>query len=338
MLSYLAQRPRPGIVRGEFGCREFAALAAFCFTLKAGTALAAGVGAGTIIESTATATYSTGAYSGSVTSNTSSVRVDEVLDVAVAGPSGSTVLAGSDPVALAFSITNTGNGPEAFRLTVTTAIAGNSFDAVLDQVVLDSNGNGTFDSGVDQVLAAGADTPLIAADSSRRVFVLLRLPAGTTDGQTGSARLTAAAVTGTGTPGTVFAGQGAGGGDAVVGASGAQSNATAELAASIVAVTLTKAAAIKDQFGGTRPVPGATITYQLTASVSGTGQIQSLQITDTIPTGTTYQSGSLKLDNAALTDAADSDEGTGGGGGISVTIPTATGGIPRIVSFDVKIN
>lgn len=333
---------QPQCKRGPDGwqsaSRRFMSVASCALALQAGTALAAGVSAGSLIESTATATFTTGTYNGSVTSNTSSIRVDEVLDVAVAGPSGSTVMAGSDAVALAFSLTNTGNGPEAFRLTVDTAIAGNNFDATLDQIVLDSNGNGTFDSGIDQVLAAGANSPAIPADGSLTVFVLVKLPAGATDGQVSSVRLTAAAATGTGTPGTVFAGQGEGGGDAVVGASGAERSASASLSASLAAVTLSKAATVTDQFGGAQPVPGATITYRLTASVTGSGQVQNLQISDTIPTGTTYQPGSLKLDNSVLTDAADGDEGTGGSSGVAVTIPTASGGTTRVVSFDVKIN
>ena len=125
-----------------------------------------------------------------------------MLDVAVAGPASSVTLAGANAAALAFTITNTGNGPEAFRLTVDAAVAGNDFDVVVDQLALDSNGNGVFDDGVDQVLAAGADTPVINADASVTVFVLVTLPVGASDGQLSQLRLTASALTGTGTPGT----------------------------------------------------------------------------------------------------------------------------------------
>lgn len=306
--------------------------------IAAAPALAAGVTAGTVIESTATATYTSGTFNGSATSNTVSLRVDEVLDVAVAGPASSAVLAGSGAAALAFTITNTGNGPEAFRLGVDAAIAGNDFDAVVDQLALDSNGNGVFDAGVDQILAAGADTPAIAADASVRVFVLASLPAGAGDGQSSQLRLTAFALTGTGTPGTVFAAQGAGGGDAVVGASGGESAATASLAASLANVTLSKSVTVQDPFGGNQPVPGATLTYQITAAVQGTGSVQNLVIADGIPAGSTYVPGTLKLDGAALTDGADGDAGTGGASGISVTLPTVSGGTSKVVSFNVTVN
>ena len=59
---------------------------------------------------------------------------------------------------------------------------------------------------------------------------------------------------------------------------------------------------------------------------------------DVIPTGTTYVPGSIKLDTAAITDAADTDAGTGGASGVDVTLGKVTGGTTRTVVFAVKIN
>lgn len=53
-----------------------------------------------------------------------------------------------------FRITNTGNGEEAFRLTANTGIGGDDFDPTLTQIVLDTNGNGVYDPGVDTVYVA----------------------------------------------------------------------------------------------------------------------------------------------------------------------------------------
>jgi hypothetical protein len=65
-------------VAGIAGC----SVAALSLTAPlAGTAHATGVLAGTLIENTATATYQTGAGTGSVTSNKVTVKVDELLDV-----------------------------------------------------------------------------------------------------------------------------------------------------------------------------------------------------------------------------------------------------------------
>ena len=62
---------------------------------------------------------------------------------------------------------------------------------------------------------------MLAADAFINVFVVNDIPAGVVDGNIGRSRLTAEARTGTGAPGTTFAGAGVGGTDAVVGTTGA---------------------------------------------------------------------------------------------------------------------
>ncbi|MFM5916581.1 MAG: hypothetical protein ACKOOL_03495 [Novosphingobium sp.] len=306
--------------------------------LAPGAAHATGVSAGTLIQNTASATYTSGASGGTVTSNTVSIKVDELLNVAVAGLTTTPAVAGQTNAVLEYSITNTGNGPEAYKLTADPAVPGNAFDAVVQSIVVDTNGNGVYDPGVDQVLAPGANTPVIAADGSLKVFVIVSLPASATDGQTSQVKLTADAATGTGTPGTVFAGQGDGGGDAVVGSTGASSSANDNLIASLATISLAKSAVINDQFGGHQPVPGAVVTYTLTATVSGTGQAAGVHIIDAIPTGTTYEPGTLTLDTAALTDANDVDAGQASASGVDVNLGTVNGGSTKTVTFNVKIN
>lgn len=299
---------------------------------------ATGVSAGTLIQNTASATYTSGAASGSVTSNTVVVKVDELLDVAVAGLTTTPVTTGATTAVLEYRLTNTGNGPEAFNVAVNPSVAGNNFDAVVQSVVFDSNSSGTYEPGVDTVLTVGSATPALAADASLRLFVIVSLPANASDGQTSQVRLTADAVTGTGTPGTSFSGQGEGGGDAVVGASGASGNALDALIASLASVALVKSALVVDPFGGAKPVPGALVTYTLVATISGSGQVDGLHITDPFPTGTTYQANSLKLEGTTLSDASDADAGLADGTGIDVNLGTVTGGTTRTVKFDVKIN
>jgi uncharacterized repeat protein (TIGR01451 family) len=239
---------------------------------------------------------------------------------------------------LAYSVTNSGNGPEAFKLSANPQVTGNGFDGTVASIVADTNDNGIYDAGIDQVLAAGTATPSLDPDKSLKIFVLVTLPAGATDAATSQVRLTAAAATGTGTPGTVFAAQGNGGGDAVVGTTTAEANSLASLVASLASVGLAKSAVILDQFGTAKPVPGATVTYTLTASVSGTGSAEGLHIVDGIPTGTTYVPGTLKLDGAVLTDGADTDSGTAGSTGIDVALGKVNGGSTRTINFAVKIN
>lgn len=314
------------------------ALATVCSLLLPGAAHASGVAAGTLIQNTASATYTSGTASGTVTSNTVTVRVDELLDVAVSGLTSTPAVAGSSNVVLAWTITNTGNGPEAFDLVANPAVAGNDFDATVQQIVIDTNGNGTYDPGVDTILPPGSPTPVIAPDASLTIFVLVSLPGTAADGDTSQVQLTATATTGSGTPGTVIAGAGNGGGDAVVGSSTASQSDNDALIAALASVSLTKAATIVDPFGGSQPVPGAIVTYTLTAVVAGSGQAENLHVTDVIPAGTTYEPGSLKLDAAALTDAADTDAGQGSSAGIDVNLGNVAGGTTKVVTFDVKIN
>jgi uncharacterized repeat protein (TIGR01451 family) len=303
-----------------------------------GAATAAGVTAGTLIQNNATATYTSGAAGGTIQSNTVTVRVDELLGVAVASLSSSPIATGSATAVLPFTITNTGNGSEAFKLTANPSVGGNPYDTVVQGIVIDINANGTYDPGIDQALTGGGQTTEITEDGALTVFVLVTLPAGATDTATSQIRLTAEAATGTGTPGTVIAGQGGGGGDAVVGSTGATANALASVTASLASVSLVKSAAIVDPFGGTAPVPGALVTYTIVASVSGTGEAETLHVTDTVPAGTTYQPGTLHLDATAMSDAADGDAGTASASGIDVALGTVAGGASHTIAFGVRIN
>ena len=302
-------------------------------------AVASGVTAGTLIENTATANFDEAGTPRSIDSNKVTVRVDELLDVTVASlDTGPINTARSDAV-LTFEVTNPGNGPEAFLLTADPAVAGNDFDVTVRGLAIDSNGNGVYDEGVDQLFTGQFTTPVLAPDARVTVFVLVTVPDSAADGDSSNVQLTAAAATGNGTPGTTFAGQGQGGGDAVVGSTGALANARGTLSSAVASVQLVKSVALRDPFGGTSAVPGATATFTIEARVSGTGGVANLVVTDAIPAGTTYVPGTLALDAGALTDAADADAGTASDtAGISVTLGNTPAGSTRSVTFDVTID
>lgn len=299
---------------------------------------AGGVKAGTLIENTASATYDGGAGPVTIPSNTITVKVDELLDVTVTSRDSGPVSAAPGSAVLTFELTNTGNGPEAYTLSANPAVAGNDFDTTVNGIAVDTNGNGVYDPGVDQMLTGPATTAAIAADASLTVFVLVTIPGGVADGDQSDVSLLAEAVTGTGAPGTAFAGQGAGGGNAIVGSTGANATATGSLSVGITDVDLIKSATVRDPFGGTGIVPGATITYAIRAEVRGSGSVSDLVVTDAAPADTTYVAGSLKLDGATLTDAADADAGRFGTSGISVDLGTVSGGSSRTVTFQVTID
>ena len=317
---------------------------AFWLLLVGAPAFAAGTPAGTNIENIASATFDSPGGPVTIDSNTVVIKVDELLDVTVTrtDPGDIATNPGKTGNVQSFRITNTGNGDEAFAIVVTTAIGGDDFDPTLQQIVIDSNNNNVYDAGVDAVYVAGSNDPVISPDQSRTVFVITSTPSGVANGARADVSLTAAAVTGSGAPGTAFVGQGQGGGNAVVGSSGAVAVANGFLAVQATSLTLVKSASIADPFGGQRPVPGAVVTYRLVATVSGTGTLNNLTINDPIPSGSVYQTGSITLQTSAaaavpLTDAADSDAGSFNGTRVSVAAGNVPAGETRTVTFMVVI-
>ena len=311
-----------------------------CSTLgMASTAHATGTLAGTDIQNIASATYDTPTGPVTVPSNTVTFKVDELLNVTVASTDPGDVTTAPNQVGnvQTFRITNTGNGSEAYGLTADLARSGDDFNPTLNQIVIDTNGNGVYDPGVDTVYVAGSNDPVIAPDQSVRIFVITNTPATPVNGNRAEVALTATARTGSGTPGTTFTGAGDGGGDAVVGATTATAANSGFLVVSAATVALVKSATIVDPFGGNNPVPGAVITYTLAATVSGSGSMANLVISDPIPAGTAYSAGTITLQAAGLTDAADADAGNYNGSRISVAAGTVPAGQTRTVTFKVRI-
>ncbi len=314
------------------------ALALALLTVSA-PAFAAGTLAGTDIDNVAEATYDTPSGPVTIQSNMVRIKVDELLDVTLVttDPGDITTAPGATGNVQTFRVTNTGNGEEAFRLTANTGVGGDDFDPTLTQIVLDTNGNGVYDPGVDTVYVAGSNDPVLQPDQSRVVFVITSTPVAVTNGNRGTTNLAAVAVTGSGAPGTSFANAGQGGGNAVVGTTGADADANSFLAVQAASLALVKSATIVDPFGGNRPVPGAIITYSLVATISGAGTLNNLVITDPIPANVTYQTGSMTHEAAALTDAVDADAGNFNGTRISVAAGNVPAGQTRTVTFRTVI-
>ena len=155
---------------------------------------AAGTLAGTLIQNTATATFSTGSGVMTLHSNTNTVKVDQLIGVAVTGLISTPVPIGASTAVLSYQVTNTGNGADSFDLGGTTNVAGNAFAASLQAVAIDTNGNGVYDPGVDMVIANGSAGQAIAPDGTMRVFLIVAAPSGVTDLQTAQVRLTATSV------------------------------------------------------------------------------------------------------------------------------------------------
>jgi uncharacterized repeat protein (TIGR01451 family) len=324
--------------------RSQLALAGGLALLASRWTLAAGTPAGTIIQNTASVTYTVGGSQATTPSNTTTVTVAERLDVNVTLQSGSvSVRPGDTHRVLLVRVTNTGNGSESFRLAMTSAIGGDNFDPTPSSpaIYFDTDGSGDLSAG-DTAYVAGSNDPLLAPDAFVAVLVVNDIPTGLANGQVGRSRLSAQSNIGVGAPGTVLPGKGPGGVDAVVGSSGGSSNATGDYVVSDVTVSNVKTATVLDPFGGTEPVPGARITYQIVASATGSGSAANAVIDDAIPANTTFVPGSLRLNAAALTDVADADAGefiAGANPAVRVRVGSlsAAGGAQTIV-FQVTIN
>ena len=275
------------------------------------TAAAAGTPVGTVIQNTATVNFDLGGAPVTLQSNVTTITVVERVDVAVTLQSPQTVVAPNDTNrALLFTVTNLGNGSETFTLAVDSVLTGDDFDPqpAATAIYFDTDGSGDLNVG-DQPYTAGTNDPVLAADASVDVFIVNDIPGTVTNGDLGDSRLIATSATGSGTPGTVFAGQGDGGVDAVIGNSGGEQQADGEYLVSDVAISVNLAQNVSDPFGGSTPVPGATVTYTITIEVTSSGTATTSVVRDPIPTYTTFVPGSITVNSAALSDATDGDAG-----------------------------
>ena len=138
-----------------------------------------------------------------------------------------TVAPGATQQVVVVRVTNTGNGNEAFRLALDSALAGDNFDPTpsAPAIYVDTDGSGTL-TGADTPYVAGSNDPTLTADSFVTVLLVNDIGTPLANGARGFTRLTAESRTGIGAPGTVFAGQGTAGTDAVIGTTGGDSFAT----------------------------------------------------------------------------------------------------------------
>jgi uncharacterized repeat protein (TIGR01451 family) len=301
-------------------------LGAAALCLAAATPVLAQSGAGTIIVNTAILHFDQAGKPIAVNSNTVTLTTAEILDVTIAAERDTGVTT-AGVVALPFHVTNTGNGPEGFTLTA----AADQNGVAIKGIVADTDGDGVYTAGKDAPVTADAPLALIAGQSAR-IFVLVDGASVTT---TTNVSATVTAVIGSGAPGTIFAGKGVGGGDAIVGKTGATATAHTALTLPISQPTLLKEQSVLAPDGSAEAVHGAVITYRLTAHFPDA--TPGVSIDDALPAGTQYVPGSLHLDQHPLTDVADSDAGTVDASAVHVALGQAAAASTHIVQFSVTI-
>lgn len=319
---------------------------------------AVGTTAGTPISNSATLTYVIGAGPPSTaTSNTVSFLVDKKVNLIVAEVSGSatSVSSGQTGAVTTFSVTNLGNDMQGFNLTDSLAsgnpagappFATNNFSATGLAVFADTNNNGIYEPLIDTATSISN----LAAGASRKVFIVGNIPATTLNGQQSVVSLLATAVvpvtmaalaptTGPNTAGVdiVFADSaGVAAGDI---ARDAKHSAYAAYLAGGVNLALNKSvASVLDPKGTAILMPGAVMTYQIVATLSGLGTATNLVITDPLPANTTYMPGSIVVNGIAKTDAADADNAQFVTNTISVSPGNVAAPASVFITFRATIN
>ena len=287
-------------------------IAALCLAFLAmSSAWAIGTPAGTVIDNSATVDFDIGVDSYTLQSNTATITVVERIDVVVTLQNPQVfVSANNVNQAVLFTVTNTGNGSEAFTLAIDSVLGGDDFDPVpaVPSIYFDTDGSGDFNVG-DLAYDPITNNPALAADASYDVFIVNDIPGTVVNNEIGRSQLTASAVTGTGAPGTEYLLQGDGGVDAIVGATGAEGSDVGEYLVADLVINVIKSQLVVDQFGGSQPIPGATITYTITVELASTGTATASEITDLVPTYSTYVPDSITLNAVAISDATDADAG-----------------------------
>src|SRR5919112_3892658 len=169
------------------------ALAALC--LSAAPALGQATTGGTTISNQASATYSDGTNSYSVTSNTVTVTVANVAGLTITPDGGSvpTVVGGQTSVDFTFTVTNSGNFPTQVRFPALGAGIVTSGPITVTQAVIDVTGNG-LGAGDTDILGNAAPvlypgSPYLARNASFSVVVRASVNAGAAAGANISVQL-----------------------------------------------------------------------------------------------------------------------------------------------------
>ena len=273
--------------------------------------------------------------------------MQQLLDVSVQWLDASAVSVNSPDTfrALSYRLTNTGNGVQSYDLSRVDAALGGSFQASQSpgaNIYLETGNQLGF-----QASGPLADAPYntaspvnLAPGASVIVYVLSHIPAGTAIASTANQQLVAvsnmAGVAGAAT-GTILSGAGVGGVDVVV----AKPSATAQgayIVSNLSTQILKTIANVRDPLGGTLIMSGAELEYQIEVKVSGQGTLIGFILTDPLPAALKYKANTLKINNIAVTDLADSDAGEVVGQTLTVRIPILNAPSTQVISFKVLLD
>ncbi len=291
---------------------------------------AKGTIAGTAIMNQAEIIYTLSGIEQNMTTNTDSFLVDQIIDLSLSWQDTSPVevAAGDSDRVLTFVLTNLGNGED----NITLNYEHNSSSNFLSQdttLFLDSNGNGVYDSGVDMEITDIA----LNADSNATLFIVANIPddnntiAGADSHDAIVAYSQGSTTTGIDDPHVV---------DVVIRTGSDRDEGIYTIRD--YWLSSHKSAVVHSDDGMIHT--GTIITYSIDLSIGGNADsrmIENVLLQDTIPVGTRYQAGSLRLDGISLTDAVDGDKGVFVSNAVHVEIGTLSGTVHQILTFDVQV-
>lgn len=281
---------------------------------------AVGTDAGTAISNTATVSFTRGGSTDSEQAS-ASFNVDEVINVNVTALTASNnVTNGDQGVALTYTVTNIGNGPEAFKLFDAIGATNNlplSAGDLKVYYIPTAISDGNFDpNNINETLYTDTNIS-IANDESITVYIVSDVPNGSIENSLTDLVLTAVSQTeagslkaGTSTFGSVIPNAGENSTNAIIAVEQGRDSASSQLKVTTydptrsLDVTITKTVlgsnALVNNTATTtgQKIPGAQVTYFVKVIVKN-DNATALNISDIIPTNMTYVAASLRKQLAA---------------------------------------
>ncbi|QPQ55486.1 DUF11 domain-containing protein [Allosphingosinicella flava] len=344
------------------GAAGLSAIMAFA----AAPAYAEGTSAGTIVTNTVTLNYKVQNVDQNTVTATNTFTVDRKVNLTVTevGSATTTVTPGETDAYTTFTVTNTSNAPLDLQLAATQLSGGtaahggtDTYDVSNLRIFVDTNNNGTLDIGTDQIVSYLDE---IAADASRRIFVVGDTALGRVNGDVAGVRLTATAheagaANSMGAAVTQTAGANTGGVDTVFADTNADGNTAGDGAhyagddftVGAAALTVTKTSkVISDPVNSTtnpKMIPGAVVEYCIiVANAAGGTTATDIVITDILPAQTAYLPSFGVKANGTVSNGTDCSAGTEDGsfdnGTVTATIASVPGDDARNVLFRVTVN
>lgn len=250
-------------------------------------------------------------------------KVDRKIDLLVTANSNANVTPGDKQAEVTYTLTNEGNDIQEFSFILETALPADNFDTnncsivintvtgtLLSGVVIPTSGNIKLSADQQASISVKCDIPIdhLGQPVLKGDISLLSLYATAeknADGSSVQESTTADTALGIETVFTDNAGTDDGDRDASHTARTTYTIADVETPALSIDKSIVNTV---DPEGSSKAVSGAVVTYRIAITTTGTGSIDNTIITDPTPTGMTYKTGSISLNNNPLTDNSDTDK------------------------------